>query len=122
MVSEATVFVARVGEIPSGKSRKFVLEHHGREVECFLVNWRGAHHAYVNKCRHVPMSLDWVENRFFDESGDLILCPTHGACYAPDTGDCVAGPAYGKSLVRVPLELRDGEIWARTPDDFEDVL
>lgn len=121
-MSAAGVRVARLGEIPPGKSRKFSLEVGGREVECFVVNWGGEHHAYVNRCRHVPMSLDWVENRFFDETGDLILCPTHGACYAPDTGDCVAGPAFGKHLIRVPLAISHGEIYAGMPSDFEDVL
>ena len=121
-MSRGPVCVARVGEIAPGKSKKFFLEVAGREIECFLVYWRGAHFAYVNRCRHVPMSLDWVENRFFDETGELILCPTHGACYAPDTGECVAGPAFGKSLIRVPLEIREGEIWAAMPGDFEDVV
>ena len=116
------VFVARMGEIPPGKSRKFLLEHRGHEIECFVVNFRGAHHAYVNRCRHVPMSLDWVENRFFDETGELLLCPTHGACYAPDTGECVAGPAFSKHLIRVPLHLQDDTLWAAVPEDFEDVL
>ena len=116
------VFVARVGEIAPGKSKKFLLPFAGREVECFVVNFRGEHRAYVNKCRHVAMSLDWVENRFFDETGTLLLCPTHGAVYDPASGECVAGPPVGKALIRVPLTERDGELWATTPVSFEDVL
>ena len=48
-------------------------------------------------------------------------CTTSGEPIC-SVGECVAGPAYGKSLIRVPIELRDGEIWARRPEDFEDVL
>lgn len=118
----APLRIARAGELAPGRSKKFFLEVDGREVECFLVNWRGEHHAYVNRCRHIAMSLDWVENRFFDESGRFLLCSTHGACYEPDSGLCVDGPPLGKRLVRVPLEVRGGEIYARMPDDFEDVL
>lgn len=114
--------IARVGEIAPGKSKKFDLPVGEREVPCFVVNWRGEHYAYVNKCRHVAMEMDWVENRFFDEDGEILLCPTHGACYAPDTGECVAGPPFGKSLIVVPLETRGDEILAGVPDDFEDVL
>jgi nitrite reductase/ring-hydroxylating ferredoxin subunit len=118
----AEVRVARLGEIAEGKSKKFVLEVGGREVECFVVRWGDGHHAYVNRCRHIAMSLDWVENRFFDEDGRFLLCATHGALFEPDSGDCVAGPPVGKRLIRVPLEVRDGEIYAGVPEDFEDVL
>jgi nitrite reductase/ring-hydroxylating ferredoxin subunit len=114
--------IARVGEIASGKSKTFKLEVGGREVECFVVCWNGAHYAYVNKCRHIAMSLDWVENRFFDEDRRFLLCATHGALYQPDSGECIFGPPCGKSLIRVPLEIRDGELYAETPADFEDVL
>jgi nitrite reductase/ring-hydroxylating ferredoxin subunit len=114
--------VARLGELEPGKTKKFVLDVGGREVECFLVHWRGEHRAYVNKCRHIAMSLDWIENRFFDEDGRYILCATHGALFEPDSGVCVGGPPFGKQLIRVPIELRDGGIYAGVPDDFEDVL
>lgn len=118
----AAVRVAQVGEVPEGKSKKFVLAVGDREVECFLVHWRGGYHAYVNRCRHIAMSLDWVENRFFDEDGRFLLCATHGALFEPDSGDCVSGPPVGKRLIPVPLDVRGGEIYARTPEDFEDVL
>lgn len=118
----APVAVARLGEIPPGKSKKFSLAVGGREIECFLVHWNGAHHAYVNRCRHIALSLDWVENRFFDEDGRHLLCATHGALFEPDSGDCVAGPPFGKRLIVVPLEIRGDEIYAHTPSDFEDVL
>ncbi|MBI2962262.1 MAG: Rieske 2Fe-2S domain-containing protein [Deltaproteobacteria bacterium] len=115
-------FVARIGEVPAGKSKKFVLSVGGREVECFVVHWGGGHYAYVNKCRHIAMSLDWVENRFFDEDGRYVLCATHGALFEPTSGECVAGPPFGKRLIAVPLEVRGDEIYARVPQAFEDVL
>jgi len=104
------------GELADGESRKFRLQCDGRELECFVVRWRGELHAYVNECRHVAMSLDWVENQFFTEDAELLLCPTHGALYAPDTGECVAGPPCGKSLFRVPLVQQGGDVVALCPD------
>jgi nitrite reductase/ring-hydroxylating ferredoxin subunit len=117
-----SVLVARLGEIPPGKSKKFFLSVGGQEVECFVVHWQGTHYAYVNKCRHIAMSLDWVENRFFDEDRRYILCSTHGALFEPDSGECVSGPPCGKRLIEVPIEVRGEEIYAGMPDDFEDVL
>ena len=118
----ATLPIATVGEIAPGKSKKFFLRVGDMDVECFVIRWQDAHHAYVNKCRHVAMTMDWIENRFFDEDGRFILCATHGALYEPDSGECVAGPPCGKRLIAVPLEIRDGTIYAGMPDDFEDVL
>jgi nitrite reductase/ring-hydroxylating ferredoxin subunit len=104
------VVVARVSELPPGQTKKFFLEIDGREEECFVVNVAGTLHAYVNRCLHVPMTLDWVENQFFTEDRRYILCATHGACYEPDTGECVSGPPCGKFLIRVPLTVRDDEV------------
>jgi nitrite reductase/ring-hydroxylating ferredoxin subunit len=80
------------------------------------VRYRGELRAYVNECRHISMSMDWVENQFFTEDGEFLLCPTHGALYQPDSGECVAGPPCGKSLFAVPLVERDGVVLALWPD------
>jgi nitrite reductase/ring-hydroxylating ferredoxin subunit len=108
--------VARVDELRPGETKKFLLQCHGQEIEGFLLNFGGAHHAYVNRCRHVPMSLDWVENQFFTEDGGFVQCATHGAVYVPDTGECVAGPPCGRSLIRVPIRVAGATIFARCPD------
>jgi nitrite reductase/ring-hydroxylating ferredoxin subunit len=111
------VVVARVGELGPGQTKTFVLRCGARQVEAFLVNFRGRLHAYVNRCQHVPMTMDWIENRFLNEDGTYIQCATHGACYLPDSGECVYGPPLGKFLVRVPLTVRDGEVLAFCPEE-----
>jgi nitrite reductase/ring-hydroxylating ferredoxin subunit len=118
----ASIAIAKMGEIPPGRSKKFSLPVGAHEVECFVIHWQGTHYAYVNKCRHIAMSLDWVENRFFDEDGRYVLCSTHGALFEPSSGECVSGPPFGKRLIVVPLEIRDGEIYASIPENFEDIL
>jgi nitrite reductase/ring-hydroxylating ferredoxin subunit len=116
----------RVGlssDLRPGESRKFLLPIRGIEEECFLINYEGKFHAYVNRCRHVPMAMDWVDNQFFAEEGRYLMCQTHNAYYQPDSGECVAGPpgTCGKFLHRVPVEIDDGIIYARPPEEkFED--
>ena len=112
--------IATVGELGPGQSKKFVLDCEGREVEGFLLNVAGGYHAYVNRCRHVPMSLDWVENQFFTEDGQFVQCATHGAYYVPDTGECIAGPPCGRYLVRIPLRIDGGVIVAQCPPELPD--
>ena len=108
--------VCRSEEIAEGASRKFRVPDGDRTVECFVIRHDGDLHAYVNECRHVAMTLDWVENQFFTEDGAHLMCPTHGAWYVPGTGECVAGPPCGKRLYRVPLVEREGQLFALTPD------
>ena len=111
--------VARVGDLIPGESMKFLLPIRGADEECFLINFGGELHAYVNRCRHVPMPMDWVDNQFFAEEGRYLMCQTHNAYYEPANGECIAGPtgACGKFLYRVALEVTDGIIYARPPEE-----
>jgi nitrite reductase/ring-hydroxylating ferredoxin subunit len=73
----------------------------------FFVRYDGRVYGYLNRCAHVPMELDWVEGQFFESSGIYLMCATHGAIYAPDTGRCVGGPCRGARLRPVEVEERD---------------
>ena len=115
--------VARIDSLAPGESLKFMLPIRGADEECFLINFGGEFHAYVNRCRHVPMAMDWVDNQFFAEDGRYLMCQTHNAYYEPASGECIAGPptACGKYLYRVLTEIDDGVIYARPPqEEFED--
>ena len=115
--------VGKTSDLKPGESLKFLMPVRGSDEECFLINFGGQFHAYVNRCRHVPMALDWVDNQFFAEEGRYLMCQTHNAYYEPDTGECIAGPfeTCGKLLYRVPLEVIDGIIYATPPaDEFEE--
>ncbi len=115
--------VAPTDSLAPGESLKFMLPIRGADEECFLINFGGEFHAYVNRCRHVPMAMDWVDNQFFAQDGRYLMCQTHNAYYEPASGECIAGPptACGKFLYRVPTEIEAGVIYARPPqDEFED--
>ena len=111
---------APCADIPAGGSAKFTLRWRGRVVEGFVVHFAGGFHAYVNRCCHVPMTMDWIDNQFFTEDGRYIQCATHGAWYEPDSGECVAGPPLGRCLTRVPLAVRDGQVYAECPGDSDE--
>jgi nitrite reductase/ring-hydroxylating ferredoxin subunit len=77
------------------------------DVVVFFVRYDGHAYGYLNRCAHVPMELDWAEGQFFESSGLYLMCATHGAIYAPDTGKCVGGPCRGGRLRPVQVEERD---------------
>ncbi len=116
-----SVAIAQLGEIEPGKTKKFTLSVEGRATECFLVNYDGHYFAYINRCAHVPMTMDWIDNQFLNEDGRYILCATHGAAFEPDTGECVFGPPCGKFLVRIPLTIDGSQILAGQPVENEEL-
>ncbi|WP_434106930.1 Rieske (2Fe-2S) protein [Paraburkholderia caffeinilytica] len=79
----------------------------GADVVVFFVRYDGHAYGYLNRCAHVPMELDWAEGQFFESSGLYLMCATHGAIYAPDTGKCVGGPCRGGRLRPVQVDERD---------------
>lgn len=89
-----------------GQTAAFQLRCRGRMVPGFILNHDGAHHAYVNRCPHAGTPLDWWPNEFFTEDGRHLICATHGAVFAPDTGLCLEGPCPGARLDRLTVALR----------------
>ena len=107
--------VASVGEIEHGQSKKFFLRRGQRDLEALIVNYEGAHFAYINRCPHTGITLDWVNNQFFSSDNRYLMCATHGAVFEPPSGECVWGPCFGLSLQNVPLEIEADQIFARLP-------
>ena len=98
-----------------GRAVAFDVVYAGQVLRAFAIRYEGLVHAYLNRCSHVPMEMDYQEGRFFDDTGRWLLCATHGAAYAPDTGACVGGPCRG-GLVKVELTEEGGQVrWHTAP-------
>ncbi len=77
----------------------------------FAVRSAGVARAYLNRCTHVGIELDWLPGKFFDESARSLLCSVHGATYSATDGRCEAGPCRGRGLRRLDCREHDGWIW-----------
>lgn len=82
----------------------------GGEGKAFAVRHRGEVRAFVNRCPHLGVELDWQPGQFFEESGLYLACSTHGAMFEPSGGRCVVGPCRGARLQAIAVEERDGLI------------
>jgi nitrite reductase/ring-hydroxylating ferredoxin subunit len=109
----ARKLVAELGEIEHGTSKKFTLRRGQRTLEALLVNFDGRYFAYINRCPHTGITLDWVNNQFFSSDQRYLMCATHSAVFEPPTGECIWGPCVGLSLQSVPIEIEEGRIYAR---------
>lgn len=94
----------------------------GYLTEGFVIRFRDDFHAYVNRCPHVPLTLDYGDGEFFDENREWLVCRNHGAVFDPTTGRCVAGPPCGASLQRLAVHIEGRAISVEAPplpEDFE---
>jgi len=102
--------------VDGGRAVAFDVVYAGQPCRAFAVRYRGQAHAYLNRCAHVAMEMDYQEGRFFDDSGQWLLCATHGAVYEPDTGCCIEGPCRGARLVKIALSEEAGMVrWHTAP-------
>ena len=96
--------------VEGGPAVPFDVAYAGQTCRAFAVRYKSLPHAYLNRCTHVAMELDWQPNRIFDDSGQWLLCASHGAAYLPDTGECAAGPCHG-GLVKIVLSEKNGLVY-----------
>lgn len=97
--------------VDSGRGVRFEVEYYGEPAPAFAIRYRGVVHAYLNRCSHVAMELDWQEGVFFDSDGRDLLCSTHGATYDAASGRCLGGPCHGTPLVKLLIEERNGMVF-----------
>jgi nitrite reductase/ring-hydroxylating ferredoxin subunit len=99
-----------------GKGVRFPVVAFGDPATGFVVRYDSKPYAYLNRCAHVPIELDWFEGEFFESSGLYLMCSTHGAIYVPDSGHCAGGPCKGGKLRPIAVREADNKIYWQ-PDE-----
>jgi nitrite reductase/ring-hydroxylating ferredoxin subunit len=117
-MTDTIIFVCESAALEEGgKGIRFPLTVGGEDGIGFVIRYNGIAHAYLNRCAHVPIELDWNEGEFFESSGLFLMCSTHGAIYAPETGKCEGGPCKGGRLRPIVVVERDNQIFWQ-PDEY----
>ena len=106
--------------LDSGDAVPFDVIYCGQTCLAFAIRYEGTVHAYLNRCAHVPMEMDYQPNRFFDMTGHWLICATHGAMYSPQTGMCRAGPCRG-GLIKIGLTEQSGVVRWHTAHNLKPV-
>ena len=105
-----------LSELKKEKAVKFSFRQEGISREGFVAIFEGQVVAYENVCRHVPITLDYGDGKFFDGGEKNFICQTHGATYEPLTGKCIAGPCVGASLKPLKVEVVGDDVMFQDPD------
>ncbi|GAA5184637.1 Rieske 2Fe-2S domain-containing protein [Niveibacterium umoris] len=111
MAGSERLICASDAVLEGGDGVRFPIETAWGDRTGFVVRYRGQVRAYVNRCAHVPVELDWQPGKFFDDSGLYLICATHGALYDPAGGYCLAGPCRGGRLPQLEVVERDGNVF-----------
>ncbi len=83
----------------------------GEVIPAFVVRYDRQYFAFLNKCGHIAVQLDYMPGEFFSDDGQRLICSTHGAEYAPDTGACLGGPCYGIGLEPLMISELEGKLY-----------
>ncbi len=100
--------LCQLTDIPNGEAKAFPYQ----DKQTLLVTRRGLKAwAYVNRCPHAGVPLEWQENRFMSLDGSQLQCSTHGALFNVDNGYCTWGPCQGRRLQSLPITIENGIIY-----------
>lgn len=109
--------IAFVQDIENGKKgMRFDVEYNGEQIPAFAIRYDNTVYAYLNRCGHIAIQLDFQAGEFFSEDGQNLVCSTHGALYQPESGNCLGGPCYGVGLEPLAVEEIDGYLYLRSED------
>ena len=117
MAAEEILIYAADAVLEGVKGVRFPVTAGGDDATGFVVRYGGQAYAYLNRCAHVPIELDWAEGEFFESSGLYLMCSTHGAVYVPESGHCAGGPCKGGRLRPIGVVERDQQLYWQ-PDDY----
>jgi nitrite reductase/ring-hydroxylating ferredoxin subunit len=108
-----------LSELEETGSRGFAVGEGDWPLRGFVVKTPHGVAAYVNYCPHAGHPLNFRPHKFLTPDRALILCGSHGALFARDSGLCVLGPCAGQSLTAIPIEVVSGVVMIDAGVDVE---
>lgn len=113
--------VCRLDELANPDARGFLVGDGDWPFRGVVVRSGDGVFAYANVCPHARHPLDMLPDEFLAQDGSVIRCASHGALFAPETGECIAGPCVGAHLMSLESRLdEDGTVLVRAPESMRD--
>ena len=114
----AVLRLVRTGEVicaqgdltEGGQGVRFAVNTPDGVQPAFAIRYHGEVYAYLNRCAHQSVQLDWNEGDFFSHDLEYLICATHGARYHPVTGACVDGRCNGRGLTALAVCTREQQV------------
>jgi len=104
------VRLCRLSDIPDGGAKGVEIGRGAQARDIIVLRRGGNVFAYVNRCPHRGTPLETFPDHFLDQTGELLICSTHGARFRVRDGACLAGPCEGAALTAVSVHLSAGVV------------
>ncbi len=104
-------FLCRLSDLPDGDSQRvdFADDDHASGL-CVVRRGRQVF-AYLNRCPHQELPMDWQPGRFLDMEREHIVCAMHGARFRIEDGFCVDGPCRGQHLQAAAVCIEGDQVF-----------
>ncbi len=106
--------LCRLSDLDRTGAKGMTIERDGQTLDVFVVRHGGRVHGFVDHCPHAGATLAWIPDRYLDETGEYLICATHGALFDIASGACVGGPCGGKGLTPLPVSIVGDEVVLET--------
>jgi nitrite reductase/ring-hydroxylating ferredoxin subunit len=90
-------------DIPDGCAH--VAARPGAEHAVVLVRRGQQVWAYVNRCPHFSVGLDFEPGQVSTYRAQVLMCAHHSALFRFEDGHCIEGPCTGAGLDRVEITV-----------------
>lgn len=108
----AKFFLCRENELRDKEAFSREIDIAGRNISCLVYGQGSELRVFLNSCPHTGIRLEWRPDDFLDASGRYLQCAMHGALFNPGNGTCVDGPCVDRSLIRIQIEIFEGNVFA----------
>jgi nitrite reductase/ring-hydroxylating ferredoxin subunit len=95
--------LCRVADIPDGGAR--VVDSADAGVPVVIVRRASEVWAYVNRCPHFSVPLDFEPGEVSCYRGQVLMCAHHSALFRFEDGHCIDGPCQGSALDAVAVTV-----------------
>ncbi len=112
------IAVGALNEIDDPGCREFSIGEGDWPFRGFVVRQGEEVFAYQNFCAHAGHPLNWKPDSFLTKDNRAIICASHGAMYDIKSGKCIAGPAGGRKLRNVEVNVRAGVVYVAGPSSM----
>lgn len=103
----STKLLCALDSIPDRSARGFELDP---DTPVLVVRSGSTAHAYINRCPHIGVQLNWLPDQFMSLDGRYLQCSMHGALFRIKDGLCLHGPCVGRFLEPIETRIVDGQV------------
>ena len=96
--------------IDGGEGVEFDVIRDDEILPAFVIRYRRDVYAYINRCSHMELKLNFLHQDFFDAEKSHLICSTHGALYDPRSGRCQGGACNGVGLQPLAVHEMEGKV------------